>query len=99
MRRRSVIFALDSGQLVLSEGPDGADGLPGTRQAAGHPEEELVRADMTLDWMPGVVPRCVPMETKNNQHGERATTVVVGIERVETRGKWRTVEVLASPVT
>ena len=54
---------------------------------------------MTLDWMPGVVPRCVPMETKNNQHGERATTFVVGIERVETRGKWRTVEELASPVT
>lgn len=49
--------------------------------------------------MPGVVPRCVPMETKNNQHGERATTIVVGTERVKTRGKWRTVEVLACPVT
>jgi hypothetical protein len=60
---------------------------------------ELARAGMTPDWMPGVVPRCVPMETKNNQHGERATTVVVGIERVKTRGKWRTVELLACPVT
>ena len=54
---------------------------------------------MTPDWMPGVVPRCVPVETKNNQHGERATTIVVGTERVKTRGKWRTVEVLACPVT
>ena len=60
---------------------------------------ELARAGMTPDWMPGVVPRCVPMETKNNQHGERATTIVVGTERVKTRGKWRTVEVLACPVT
>ena len=34
-----------------------------------------------------------------NQHGERATTIVVGAERVLSRGKWRTVEVLACPVT
>jgi hypothetical protein len=60
---------------------------------------ELARAGLTPDWMPGVVPRCVPMETKNNQHGERATTIVVGTERVKTRGKWRTVDVLACPVT
>jgi hypothetical protein len=39
------------------------------------------------------------MEIKNNQHGERATTIVVGTERVKTRGKWRTVELLACPVT
>lgn len=60
---------------------------------------ELARAGLTPDWMPGVVPRCVPVETKRNQHGERATTIVVGTERVLTRGKWRTVEVLACPVT
>ncbi|MCQ6513376.1 hypothetical protein NPN18_26820, partial [Vibrio parahaemolyticus] len=36
---------------------------------------------------------------KRNQHGGRATTIVVGTERVKTRGKWRTVEVLACPVT
>ncbi len=60
---------------------------------------ELARAGLTPDWMPGVVPRCVPMEIKNNQHGERATTILVGTERVKTRGKWRTVEVLACPVT
>ncbi len=60
---------------------------------------ELARAGMTPDWMPGVVPRCVPVEVKQNQHGERATTIVVGTERVKTRGKWRTVELLACPVT
>lgn len=60
---------------------------------------ELARAGLTPDWMPGVVPRCVPKETRNNQHGERATTIVVGTEQVKTRGKWRTVELLACPVT
>ena len=29
----------------------------------------------------------------------QASTIVVGTERVRTRGKWRTVEVLACPVT
>jgi hypothetical protein len=48
---------------------------------------ELARAVMTLDWLPGVVPHCVPVETKRNQHGERFTTVVVGTERVLTRVK------------
>lgn len=46
-----------------------------------------------------IVPRCVPVETRQNQHGERATTIVVGFEGVLTRGKWRTVKVLACPVT
>ena len=49
--------------------------------------------------MPGVVPRYVPIDTWQNQHGERATKIVVGTERVLSRGKWRTVEVLACPVT
>lgn len=60
---------------------------------------ELARAGSPPDWLPGVVPRCVPVETRQNQHGERATTIVVGTERVLSRGKWRTVEVLACPVT
>jgi hypothetical protein len=60
---------------------------------------ELARAGLTPDWMPGAVPRCVPLEVTRNQHAERAITVVVGTERVLTRGKWRTVEVLACPVT
>lgn len=60
---------------------------------------ELARAGMTPDWMPGAVPRCVPVEVRRNQHGERAKTEVVGVERVQYRGRWRSVEVLACPVT
>jgi hypothetical protein len=60
---------------------------------------ELARAGLTPDWMPGAVSRCVPVEVKRNQHGERASTVVVGTDRVLSRGKWRTVAVLACPVT
>ena len=73
------------------------DSLGGKRMAIY--VAELARAGMTPDWLPGVVPRCVPVETKSNQHGERSTTVVVGIERVLHRGCWRSVEVLACPVT
>ena len=73
------------------------DSLGGKRMAIR--VAELARAGLTPDWMPGAVPRCVPVEVKRNQHGERATTVVVATERVLSRGKWRTVEVLACPVT
>ena len=72
------------------------DSLGGIRMAIR--VAELARAGLTPDWMPGAVPRCVPVETRQNQHGERATTIVVGIERVLSRGKRRTVEVLACPV-
>ncbi|WP_232489280.1 hypothetical protein [Rhodobacter amnigenus] len=73
------------------------DSLGGKRMAIR--VAELARAGLTPDWMPGAAPRCVPVETKRNQHGERATTIVVGTERVLSRGKWRTVEVLACQVT
>ncbi|MFP1646429.1 hypothetical protein [Pontitalea aquivivens] len=73
------------------------DDLGGKRMAIR--VAELARAGLTPDWLPGAVPRCVPVEVKRNQHGERATTTVVGTERVLSRGKWRTVEVLACPVT
>ncbi len=54
---------------------------------------------MTSDWMPGAVPRCLPVETKRNQHGERSITIAVGTTRVLSRGKWRTVELRACPIT
>lgn len=73
------------------------DSLGGTRMAIR--VAELARAGLTPNWMPGVVPRCVPVETKQNQYGERSATVVVGIERVLNRRRWRTIEVLACPVT
>lgn len=60
---------------------------------------ELARAGLTPDWMQSAVPRGVPVEIKTNQHGERATTIIVGTERLKMRGKWRTVELLACPVT
>jgi hypothetical protein len=72
------------------------DSLGGIRMAIR--VAELARAGLTPDWMPSVVPRCVPVETRQNQHGERSITIVVGAERVLSRGKWRTVDVLACPV-
>jgi hypothetical protein len=60
---------------------------------------ELARAGMTPNWMPGAVPRCVPVDMKRNRHGDRAVSVVVGTEKILIRGKWRTVEVRACPVT
>ena len=59
---------------------------------------ELARAGLTPDWMPGAVPRCVPVDIKRNRHGDRATSEVVGTERVLIKGKWRSVEVRACPV-
>lgn len=72
------------------------DALGGKRMAIRI--AELARAGITPDWMPGVVPQCLPRETRRNQHGVRAVTEVVGTERVLSRGKWRTVEVLVCPV-
>jgi len=65
---------------------------------------ELARAGLTPNWMPGAVPRCVPVATITNQHGTVATTEVVGTERIRARGRksrmtWKTVDVLACPVT
>ena len=73
------------------------DNLGGKRMAIR--VAELARAGLTPDWMPGEVPRCVPVEMKRNRYGDHATTVVVGTERVLSRGKWCTLEVRACPVT
>jgi len=73
------------------------DSLGGKRMAIR--VAELARAGLTPDWMPGAVPRCVPVDIKRNRHGDRATSVVVGTERVLVRGKWRILDVRACPVT
>jgi hypothetical protein len=73
------------------------DSLGGKRMAIR--VAELARVGLTPDWMPGAMPRCVPRDTRENQHGVRAVTEVVGVERVLHRGRWRSVEVLACPVT
>jgi hypothetical protein len=72
------------------------DSLGGKRMAIR--VAELARAGLTPDWMPGAVPRCVPVDIKRNRHGDRAVSIVVGTERVLMRGKWRSVEVRACPV-
>jgi len=73
------------------------DSLGGIRMAIS--VAEMARAGITPDWMPGVVPRCVPVDIKRNRHGDRAVSVVVGTERALISGKWRTIEVRACPVT
>jgi hypothetical protein len=73
------------------------DALGGKRMAIR--VAELARAGLTPDWMPGAVPRCVPVDIKRNRHGDRAVSVVVGTARALIKGKWRVVEVRACPVT
>jgi hypothetical protein len=72
------------------------DSLGGIRMAIS--VAEMARAGITPDWMPGAVPRCVPVDIKRNRHGDRAVSVVVGTDRVMVSGKWRTIEVRACPV-
>lgn len=78
------------------------DSLGGKRMAIR--VAELARAGLTPDWMPGAVPRCVPTIVRQNQHGMHAGTLVVGVDRVRARGPgargtWKTIEILACPIT
>jgi hypothetical protein len=78
------------------------DSLGGKRMAIR--VAELARAGLTPDWMPGAVPRCVPIIVKQSQHGPHVGTVVVGTERIRTRGPtargtWKTIDIFACPVT
>lgn len=65
---------------------------------------ELARAGLTPDWVPGAVRRYVPTIVKQYQHGTHASAVVVGSERIRVRGPgtratWKTVDILACPIT
>ena len=78
------------------------DSLGGKRMAIY--VAELARGGMTPDWMPWAMPRCVPKLVKQNQHGTHVGTVVVGTERIRVRGPtargiWKTIDILACPVT
>ena len=78
------------------------DSLGGKRMAIY--VAELARGGMTPDWMPWAMPRCVPKLVKQNQHGTHVGTVVVGTERIRVRGStargtWKTIDILACPVT
>ena len=94
---KSQSYTHEDAEIVAATLAGMPDSLGGKRMAIY--VAELARAGMSPDWLSGVVPRCVPVESKSNQHGERSTTVVVGIERVLHRGRWRSIEVLACPVT
>ena len=94
---KSQSYTHEDAEIVAATLAGMPDRLGGKRMAIYI--AELARAGMTPDWLPGVVPRCVPVETKTNQHGELSTTIVVCTKRVLSRGKWRRVEVLACPVT
>jgi len=59
---------------------------------------EMARTGITPNWMPGAVPRCVPVDIKRNRHGDHAVSIVVGTEKVMVSGKWRIIEVRACPV-
>lgn len=96
-RYKSSSYTHEDAEVIAATVAGMPDSLGGKRMAIR--VAELARAGLTPDWMPGAIPRCVPVEIKRNQHGDRAATTVVGTERVLTRGKWRTVEVLACPVT
>ncbi|NHQ76007.1 hypothetical protein HAT86_16290 [Roseovarius gahaiensis] len=109
MQRAALGCKIDGGRYKLGDYThEDAEVIAAT--VAGMPDDlggkrmairvaELARAGMTPDWMPGAVPRCVPVDMKRNRYGDRAVTVVVGNERVWSRGKWRTVEVRTCPVT
>lgn len=60
---------------------------------------ELAPAGLTPGWMPGAVPRCVPVDTRRNRCGDRAVSVVVGTEQALIGGRWGSVKVRACPVT
>jgi hypothetical protein len=90
-------FTHEDAEVIAATVAGMPDSLGGKRMAIW--VAELARAGLTPDWMPGAVPRCVPVEIKRNRHGDRGLSVVVGTERVLVRGKWRSVEVRACPVT
>jgi hypothetical protein len=94
---KSQSYTHEDAEIVAATLAGMPNSLGGIRMAIS--VAELARAGMTPNWMPGAVPRCVPVGIKRNRHGDRAVSVVVGTERILIRGKLRTVEVRACPVT
>jgi hypothetical protein len=94
---KSQSYTHEDAEIVAATLAGMPDSLGGIRMAIS--VAELARAGITPNWMPGAVPRCVPVDMKRNRHGDRAVSVVVGTERVLLSGKWRTIEVRACPIT
>ena len=66
---KSQSYTHEDAEIVAATLAGLPDSLGGKRMAIYI--SELARAGMTPDWMPGAMPRCVPVATKLNQHGER----------------------------
>ena len=99
---KSQSYTHEDAEIVAATLAGLPDSLGGKRMAIYI--AELARAGMTPDWMPGAMPRCVPTLVKHNQHGTHVGTVVVGTERIRVRGPtargtWKTIDILACPVT
>ncbi|MDO8326988.1 MAG: hypothetical protein Q7T28_08610 [Cypionkella sp.] len=99
---RSQSYTHEDAEVIAATVAGLPDSLGGIRMAIR--VAELARAGLTPDWMLGAVARCVPTIIKQNQHGTHVGTVVVGTERVRTRGPtargtWKTIDILACPVT
>ena len=94
---KSQSYTHEDAEIVAATLAGMPNSLGGIRMAIS--VAELACAGMTPNWMPGAVPRCVPVDIKRNRHGDRAVSVVVGTEKILVRGKFRTVEVRACPVT
>ena len=99
---KSQSYTHEDAEIVAATLAGMPDSLGGKRMAIS--VAELARAGMTPDWMPGAMPRCVPTLVKQNQHGTHVGTVVVGTERIRVRGPtargtWKTIDILACPVT
>ena len=95
-------YAHEDAEVIAATVAGIPDSLGGKRMAIR--VAELARAGLTPDWMPGAVPRCVPTIVKQNQHGTHAGAIVVGTERIRVRGAgaratWKTINILACPVT
>jgi hypothetical protein len=52
-----------------------------TLLGTGYPLAKLARAVLTLDWMPGAIPRCGPVDIKRNRHGDHPASALVGAQR------------------
>jgi len=96
-RHKTGSYTHEDAEVVAAVVAGMPDSLGGIRMAIR--VVELARAGLTPDWMPGAMPRCVPVETRGNQHGVRAKTEVVGTASVTYRGRQRNVEILACPIT
>ena len=69
-RHKTGSYTHEDAEVVAATVAALPDALGGKRMAIRI--AELARAGLTPDWMPGAVPRCVPVETRRNQHGERS---------------------------